>query len=54
MQPNEIDQKKLKQVVIDRSLHRLLKVKASRLGRSIRSLVEEGLATVFEVKPTTE
>jgi len=54
MQPKKIDQKKLKQVVIDRSLHILLKIEASRLGRSIRSLVEEGLATVFEVKPPNE
>ena len=46
----QIDKKSSMQVRIDASLHRLLKIKAAKTGRSIKELVEEGLAEVLAVK----
>ncbi len=47
----QVDNKYTKQVRIDSSLHRLLKIEAAKSNRTIKELVEEGLAEVLAVVP---
>lgn len=44
MQNRKIDQKLTKQIVIDAGLHKLLKVKASELSITIKTLLEGYIA----------
>lgn len=46
----EITRNSVKQVVIDAGMHRLLKVKASEVGQSVKGLLESYLAELLEVK----
>lgn len=54
MTSRQIDKKVTKQVRIDAGLHKLLKVKAAKQGKTIRELVEgfivEGLGTDYQKK----
>lgn len=49
MENRLIDKKKNKQVLIDVSVHQLLKLEAVRQRRSIKSLVEESLAEALAI-----
>jgi len=49
MENRLIDKKKNKQVLIDASVHQLLKLEAVRQKRSIKSLVEGSLAEVLAI-----
>lgn len=49
-QNRKIDEKTTKQVVIDAGLHKLLKIKATEAGQSIREFLEGHLADILEVK----
>lgn len=42
------------QVRIDKDLHQLLKIKAAKQGESIKSLLEDSLAELLEVKTENE
>lgn len=46
----QIDKKNTMQVRIDSSVHRLVKIRAAEEGRTIRELVEEGLAEILGVE----
>jgi len=50
MQKRQSDKNRTKQIRIDAGLHKLLKVKAAEAGTSIRSLLEDYLAELLEVK----
>jgi len=46
----EINPKTVKQVVIDAGIHRLLKIRASEAGQSVKELLEGVLADYLAVK----
>lgn len=48
MKNRKIDNKLTKQIVIEIGLHRLVKMKAVKAGRSIRELVEECLVEYLD------
>lgn len=50
MQNRQIDNKTTKQVRIDAGMHRLLKLKATESGMTIKQFLEEYLADALEVK----
>lgn len=50
MNNRKIDEKTVKQVVIDAGLHKLLKIRATEAGQSIKELLEGYLAEILEVK----
>lgn len=50
MTNRQIDKKSTKQIRIDAGLHRLLKLKATDAGTSIKDLLEAYLAELLEVK----
>lgn len=45
----QVDKKPTMQVRIDTGMHRLAKIMASKTGRTIKELVEEGLAEVLAI-----
>lgn len=45
----KIDEKTTMQVVIDKGLHRLLKIESAKTGKTIRELVEECLAEYLAI-----
>ena len=45
-----VDKKNTKQIRIDSGIHKLVKVEAARLSRTIRSLVEESLADLLAIQ----
>jgi len=51
MKNRKIETKTTKQVVIDKGLHQLLKIEASKAGKSIKEYLEGFLAELLEVKP---
>lgn len=50
MKRQQIDQRSTKQVRIDTGLHKLLKLKATEAGISIKGLLEEFLAEILAVE----
>ena len=50
MTNRKIDKKTTMQVVIDKGLHRLLKIEAINAGMTIREFLEGHLADILEVK----
>ena len=50
MQNRLIDKNKVKQVLVEAELHKLLKVKAATSGMSIKTLLEGCLADLLAVK----
>lgn len=49
-----IDRKTTKQVLIDAGMHKLLKIKATEAGTTIRAILEEFLMEVLEVKTPSQ
>jgi len=52
MKKRQSYQRETKQVRIDAGLHQLLKIKAAKAGRTIKSILEELLSEFLEVKET--
>lgn len=48
MENRQIDNKTTKQIRIDAGLHRLLKLHATKTGKTIKQLVEECLTELFD------
>lgn len=54
MTNRKIDQKTTKQIVIDKGLHSLLKVRTAEDGKTIKEVVEGLLSEYLEVKNNAE
>jgi len=44
-----IDQKPTKQILVDREIHKLLKIRACQQGETIKSLVEDALGELLAI-----